>query len=80
MSAAPTTRIIHLHIPKTAGTAFRAAFEKASGGKMRVCPHFNEHQYGTIDRNQFDFFSGHFGFKAATELGGQIITVVRKSG
>lgn len=77
MSAAPMTRIIHLHIPKTAGTAFRAAFEQASGGRVRICPHFNEQNFADIDPSQFDFFSGHFGFKTATELGGQIITVVR---
>jgi len=77
MSVVPATRIVHLHIPKTAGTAFRSAFEKASGGKLRVCPHFNEHHVADVDPSQFDFFSGHFGFKAAVELGGQIITVVR---
>ncbi len=77
MSAVPTTRIIHLHIPKTAGTAFRSAFEKAAGGKLRVCPHFNERRLADIDQSQYDFFSGHFGFKTATELGGEIITVLR---
>ena len=77
MSAVAATRIVHLHIPKTAGTALRAAFEQASGGRMRICPHFNELQYSDVDPSQFDFFSGHFGFKTATELGGQIITVVR---
>jgi len=42
-----------------------------------MCPHFNELRVADIDPTQFDFFSGHFGFKTATELGGQIITVVR---
>ncbi len=78
MTAVPTARIVHLHVPKTAGTAFRSAFEKASGGKLRICPHFTEKKFSTIDCGQFDFFSGHFGFKTASELGGQIITVVRR--
>jgi len=77
MNAVLTTRIIHLHIPKTAGTAFRSAFEKSFGGKLRMCPHFTERKVANIDPSQFDFFSGHFGYKYAAGLGGQIITVVR---
>ena len=72
-----TPRILHLHIPKTAGTAFRSAFEKASNGTLRIFPYRDERQYTGIDANKYDFFSGHFGFKTAARLGGQIITVLR---
>ena len=77
MNAVPKSRILHLHIPKTAGTAFRSAFERASNGTLRVFPHYDERQYAGIDASQYDFFSGHFGFKTAARLGGDIITVLR---
>ncbi len=77
MTTVTTKKIIHLHIPKTAGTAFRTAFSGAAGGTMRVSPHFTERQSAKIDPTQFDFFSGHFGFKTATQFGGEIITVLR---
>jgi hypothetical protein len=77
MSAVPMTRIVHLHIPKTAGTALRTAFEKAANGTLRISPHFQEAKYADLDPSDFDFFSGHFGFKTAAKLDGQIITVVR---
>jgi len=77
MSTVPTARIVHLHIPKTAGTALRAAFEKAANGTLRISPHFQEAKYADLDPSEFDFFSGHFGFKTAAKLDGQIITVVR---
>jgi hypothetical protein len=77
MSTVPTARIVHLHIPKTAGTALRAAFEKAANGALRISPHFQEAKYADLDPSEFDFFSGHFGYKTAARLDGQIITVVR---
>ncbi len=77
MDMAPGMRIVHLHIPKTAGTAFRLAFQKVMGGKLRMFPHYDERQYAGIDPSRFDFFSGHFGFETATKLGGEIITVLR---
>jgi hypothetical protein len=77
MNAVPKSRILHLHIPKTAGTALRSAFERASNGALRIFPHYDERQYAGIDANQYDFFSGHFGFKTAAQLGGEIITVLR---
>jgi hypothetical protein len=77
MNAVPTARILHLHIPKTAGTAFRSAFEKASNGTLRIFPHYDERHYAGIDASRYDFFSGHFGFKTAAQLGGQIVTVLR---
>jgi Sulfotransferase family len=77
MGVVPGTRIVHLHIPKTAGTAFRSAFQKAAGGKLRIFPHYDERQYAGIDPSRFDFFSGHIGFETAAKLGGEIITVLR---
>jgi hypothetical protein len=77
MSTVPIARIVHLHIPKTAGTALRTAFEKAANGTLRISPHFQEAKYADLDPSQFDFFSGHYGFKTAAKLDGQIITVVR---
>ncbi len=77
MGMAPGTKIVHLHIPKTAGTAFRSAFQKATDGKLRIFPHYDERKYAGIDPSRFDFFSGHFGFETATKLGGEIITVLR---
>ena len=70
-------RIVHMHIPKTAGTAFRIAFEKAAGGALRRFPHHEERKYKGIDASQFDFFSGHFGLKTAKQLNGEILTVLR---
>jgi hypothetical protein len=77
MSAVPIRKIVHLHIPKAAGTAFRAAFELAAGGTLRVFPHYDERHYAGIDPSHFDFFSGHFGYATASRLGGEIITVLR---
>jgi Sulfotransferase family len=70
-------RIVHMHIPKTAGTAFRKAFQKAAGGTVRSFPHHEERKYQGVDASQFDFFSGHFGFKTAKQLNGEILTVLR---
>jgi hypothetical protein len=70
-------RIVHMHIPKTAGTAFRKAFEKAGGGTVRTFPHYEERKYQGVDASQFNFFSGHFGFKTAKQLNGEILTVLR---
>lgn len=77
MSAVPSTKIVHLHIPKTAGTAFRTAFELAAGGKLRILTHVDDRRHSDIDSSQFDFFSGHIGFETAVKLGGEIITVLR---
>ncbi len=77
MDSDASSRIIHLHVPKTAGTALRGAFERAGQGKLRVFPHYDERKYAGIDPSQFDFFSGHFGFKTAAKIDGKVITVLR---
>jgi Sulfotransferase family len=77
MNEVTSPRIVHLHIPKTAGTALRVAFKEAAGGTLRIFPHYDERQYIGIDASQYDFYSGHFGFKTATQLGGEILTILR---
>ncbi len=71
------TKIVHLHIPKTAGTALREAFGRVYGTGWRVFPHRYEGGYAGIDPSKYDFFSGHIGFNTASQLGGDIITVFR---
>jgi hypothetical protein len=72
-----STRLLHLHVPKTAGTAVRAALERACNGTLRVFPHYDEHKYKDLDSSKYDVYSGHYGFKTATGIGGDIITVLR---
>jgi hypothetical protein len=73
----PPNRVIHLHIPKTAGTALRSAFEAAYKGEIRSFPHRDERRYVEFDPNDYDFYSGHIGFKTASQIGGDIIAVFR---
>jgi len=75
MSSAET-RIIHLHIPKTAGTAIRKAFSQPNAGR-RVFPHYEERKYRDVVADEYDLFSGHIGFDMATRLGGNIVSVFR---
>ena len=77
MSKLPTTRLLHLHVPKTAGTAVRDALQKAGGGSLRIFPHYDERKYNGFNADDYDVFSGHFGFKTASEIGGDVITVLR---
>jgi hypothetical protein len=73
----PPNRIVHIHIPKTAGTALRGAFETAYKGEMRSFPHRYERRYVDFRPEDYDFYSGHIGFKTASRIGGDIITVFR---
>lgn len=77
MNSSAESRIIHLHVPKTAGTALRSAFEKASQGNFRAFPHWDESKYVNFSADDYDFFSGHISFKTASRIGGNIITVLR---
>jgi hypothetical protein len=70
------TRILHLHIPKTAGTAIRHAFSVAPGG-LQIYPHYDERMYRDADPDEYDLFSGHYGYTTASRLGGNIISVFR---
>lgn len=78
MTTAPSNRIVHLHIPKTAGVAFRIAFERAFDGSLRSCPHRYERQFAGVDLGEYNFFSGHIGYDLASRIGGDIITLLRE--
>jgi hypothetical protein len=71
------TRILHLHIPKTAGTALRTAFQNAKQAHFAVYPHYEERLYAQAVPEAFDLFSGHFGFDTACAIGGRMVTVLR---
>jgi hypothetical protein len=71
------SRIVHIHIPKTAGTALRTAFENEFKGQLRVFPEWDETKYAGVMPDEFDFYSGHIGFETASRLGGDIVTVLR---
>lgn len=70
-------RIVHVHIPKTAGTAFSDAFRHAYGGRLRVYPERFEVRFSQTNYSDFDFYTAHIGFKLAAEIGGDLITVLR---
>ena len=70
-------RIAHIHIPKTAGTAFRSAFTRHFKNNSRIFPHYQESKYIGIDRNAYDFYSGHIGFDTAFNLDADLVTVLR---
>jgi hypothetical protein len=70
------TRILHLHIPKTAGTAIRQAFGQINTG-LKVYPHYDERMYRDATPDDYDLFSGHYGFDTARRLGGNVISVFR---
>lgn len=77
MSSA-ATRLLHIHIPKTAGTALRFALEAAIGPQCRRFPHFNhEPRLEECVPDQWDLISGHFGYGRLAPLGGRVIVVLR---
>jgi len=69
--------IVHVHIPKTAGTALNAAFRDAYGSRLRIYPVKYESEYGQVAYSGFNYFAGHIGFKVAREIDGDLITVLR---
>lgn len=70
-------RVVHVHIPKTAGTALRLAFEKRLQPRYRVAPHLTEENAEAFAKQDFAFFSGHIGYPTAQRVGGRMITVLR---
>jgi hypothetical protein len=70
-------RIVHIHVPKTAGTALRKAFETHNNPKLRVCPAIFEKQYESVNFADFDVFSGHISYSLAKKIDGDMITVLR---
>jgi hypothetical protein len=70
-------RIVHVHIPKTAGTAIRSSVEARSGAQWRAAPHVTERNADRLATRNFNFYSGHIGFNTAQRIGGTLITVIR---
>lgn len=70
-------RVVHMHIPKTAGTSLRFALTKAAGGTLRVFPSYGQDEVAAADPAGWDVFSGHFGFTVASRLQGDMVTVLR---
>jgi hypothetical protein len=56
---APMERIVHMHIPKTAGNSLKTAMENCKNRKVRVFPHWHEDEYHSFDPPDYDFYSGH---------------------
>ncbi len=63
-----------LHIPKTAGTSVRAAFERAG---LAVFIGKRDFQFENETHGNVDLISGHFGYRQAKAVGGDIITILR---
>ena len=74
------SKIVHVHVPKTAGKSLRAAFREVAKKFNRK---FFETDGFTIDQNaleegQFDLISGHFGFCHAEKIpNASFITMLR---
>jgi hypothetical protein len=67
--------IVHLHVPKTAGTSIRAAFGVA--GK-KLLPAGYDFRFDETRHKGIEVFSGHFGYhRASTVINGEIITILR---
>lgn len=71
------TRLLHIHVPKTAGTALRTALQNTKDPALTIFPHYDERSFKAAQPDQFDVFSGHFGFDTATQIGGRMVTVLR---
>ncbi len=77
-SVLPVMRIVHIHLPKTAGSALFDAFKGMKTPKVRVCPVRFERQFKKQDDlKDYDFYSGHMSFHTAERIGGDFITVLR---
>lgn len=65
--------IVHLHIPKTAGTALRHALQKSGRRILEAGPDFS---YRPETHGDIEVFSGHFGYRSAALVpNGRLITV-----
>jgi hypothetical protein len=66
--------LVHLHLPKTAGTSIREALVRSGKRVLNINPEF---QFDPQRDREVEVFSGHVGFHAASQIGGDIITVLR---
>jgi hypothetical protein len=71
------SRLLHIHIAKTGGSALTNAVRAGAGERLRLCVQWHERQLLNADPNAYDFISGHFGYATASALGGDIVAVVR---
>lgn len=72
----PVPRIVHMHIPKTAGTSVNSAFFSLYE-KDRICAARYEPGFKRVDAAAFDFFTGHIGFTCASGLDAHIVCLLR---
>ena len=74
------TKIVHVHVPKTAGKSLRTAFReaaKASGRKLFETDAFTLDQKA-LEAGEYDLISGHFGFCHAEKVpDASFITMLR---
>ncbi len=64
-AAYSTNRVIHMHIPETAGNSFKTAIERSTSRKMRISPQGHEDEYHSFAPEDYDFHSGHIGYDTA---------------
>jgi hypothetical protein len=68
-------KIVHLHIPKTAGTCVREAFVRNKNKVFYANPDF---EFNDGAHANYEVFSGHFGYAAANSVpDAELITVLR---
>jgi len=66
--------IVHLHVPKTAGTSVRIALQGIAPRTARPNVNF---EFDPAQHRKFDLFTGHFGYRVAAKMQGDIVTVLR---
>lgn len=71
------TRILHLHIEKTGGTALRVALQRSLGPGAKRFPSHHESKLPDIVPAEWDLVSGHFGYTRLAPLGGRIVVLLR---
>ena len=71
------TRILHVHIEKTGGTALRMALQRALGPGARRFPQHHESKLADIVPDEWDLISGHFGYGRVKPLGGRVVVLLR---
>jgi hypothetical protein len=71
------TRILHVHIEKTGGTALRMALQRALGPGARRFPQHHESKLAGIVPDDWDLLSGHFGYGRLAPLGGRVVVLLR---
>lgn len=69
-------RLVHIHIPKTAGTSLNVALQQNFPSSRQCYATYSE-EFSKIDITKYDFFAGHIGFDLAKSLNARTITVLR---